>query len=187
MSRLHLTPRPALVAFGSVSAAALLVAALALASPRGDAAALAPCAQARPVLAELAWIAGTWREERGHDLLEERWNPPLGNAMTGTMRWLKDGKASLYEFLLLEETAQGVHLYVRHFNPGCVAWEEKDAPLALQLSELTADSAVFTSESAFPRRYEMRKGADGVLHAVLEGEKGGKPTKLEFAYKPIAP
>jgi hypothetical protein len=28
---------------------------------------------------------------------------------------------------------------------------------------------------------EMRKGSDGVLRAVLEGVKGGKPTKLGFA------
>jgi Domain of unknown function (DUF6265) len=143
-------------------------------------------AQAQPVLAELAWIAGTWREERGQDVLEERWDPALGNAMTGTMRWLKDGTATLYEFLLLEEDASGVHLYVRHFTPGCVSREEKDAPVTLQLAEVTEDTAVFTSESEFPRRYEMRKGSDGVLHAALEGVKGGKPTKLEFAYKPVA-
>ncbi len=143
-------------------------------------------AQSRPVLSELAWIAGTWHEERGQAVLEERWDPPLGNAMTGTMRWLKDGTATLYEFLQLEEDASGVRLYVRHFTPGCVAREEKDAPITLQLAEVTANTAVFTSESEFPRRYEMRKGSDGVLHAALEGVKGGKPTKLEFTHKPVA-
>jgi hypothetical protein len=145
--------------------------------------------QARPVLAELAWIAGTWREEQANgDLIEERWDPPLGNAMTGTMRWMHDGKAKLYEFLLLEEDADGVHLYVSHFNPGCKAWEgEKEAALTFELEEVADGVAVFGSKVEFPRRYTMRKGADGVLHAALEGVRGGKPMKLEFAYKPLSP
>ena len=145
----------------------------------------AAAAQAKPTLADLAWIAGTWREERGPDVLQERWDPQVGNGMTGTLSWLKNGTATLYEFLLLEEDANSVHLYVRHFMPGCIAREEKDAPVTLELAEVTANSAVFTSEAEFPSRYEVKKDSDGVLHAVVEGVKAGKPTKLEFTYQPV--
>jgi len=159
-----------------------------------DGRANAPSTQDKPALTDLAWMAGTWREERGPDVLQERWDPPLGNAMTGTLSWLKEDKATLYEFMLLEEDSSGVHLYVRHFTPGCVSREEKDAPVALQLAESTftfesagtgTNTAVFTSEAEFPHRYEVKKDPDGVLHAVVEGVKDGQPTKLEFAFKPV--
>lgn len=134
-------------------------------------------------LADLAWLAGTWREERDDGrVLEERWDAPLGNSMTGTMRWLKGGEASMYEFLLLEEGEDGVRLHVRHFHPGSVAWEEKDAPLTLELAELAEREVVFTSVHDFPSRYAMRLGEDAILHVVLEGERDGQPTRLEFAY-----
>ena len=118
-------------------------------------------------------------------MLEERWNPPLGNSMTGTMRWVKDGKASLYEFLLLEESEAGLRLHVRHFHPGSLAWEEKDAPLTLEPVELGEREAVFGSEHLFPQRYSMRLAEDGRLHIVLEGVRDGDPTRLEFAYAPV--
>jgi hypothetical protein len=68
-----------------------------------------------------------------------------------------------------------------------VSREEKDAPVTLQLAEVTVDTAVFTSQSESPRRHEMHKGSVGLLRAVLEGVKGGKPTRLEFTYEPVAP
>jgi len=134
-------------------------------------------------LTDLAWLAGTWREERDDDLiLEERWDAPLGNSMTGTMRWLKGGKATMYEFLLLEESEEGVRLHVRHFHPGSVAWEEKEAPLSMELLELGKLEVVFKSAHDFPSRYTMRLGPDDILRVVLEGERDGEATRLEFAY-----
>ena len=30
------------------------------------------------------------------------------------------------------------------------------------------------------------RGTEGVLRALLEGQRAGKPMKLEFAYKPVS-
>jgi len=139
-------------------------------------------------LADLAWLVGTWREEReGGEVLEERWDPPLGDSMTGTMRWLTDGRASMYEFLLLEAREDAVRLYIRHYNPGSVAWEGKDDPVTLTLAERHRRELVFTSEVAFPRRFTMRLDDEGVLHAVLEGLQGLEETRMEFAYERVGP
>jgi hypothetical protein len=139
-------------------------------------------------LADLAWLAGTWREEReGGEVLEERWDPPLGDSMTGTMRWLKDGKASMYEFLLLEAREEGVRLHIRHFHPGSVAWEGKDEPVSLTLAERYRRELVFTSEVDFPSRFTMRLDDEGVLHSVLEGLQGLEETRLTFTYRRVGP
>jgi hypothetical protein len=139
-------------------------------------------------LADLAWLAGTWREEReGGDVLEERWDLPLGDSMTGTMRWLKDGQASMYEFLLLEAREDVVRLHIRHFHPGSVAWEGKDEPVTLTLAERYRRELVFTSEVAFPSRFTMRLDDEGVLHAVLEGLQGLEETRMTFTYRRVGP
>ena len=192
-----LRPRTVLLVIGAVSLGAALLLGLGVGTWSMLATAKHPVdmgrspyapvrADAQAGLAELAWLAGTWREEReGGQVLEERWDRPQGNSMTGTMRWLKDGQASMYEFLLLEEVEDGVRLHVRHFHPGSVAWEEKDAPLTMELARHGEREVLFTAGVDFPSRYTMRLTEDGVLRAVLEGEREGQPTRLEFAYERV--
>lgn len=98
-----------------------------------------------PTIEDLAWIAGTWSTDLADQVLEERWSPPMANAMAGSFRWARDGEVWLYEFLLIEETADGIFYYLRHFGPGSLGWEERDAPLAYRLDSLAPNRAEFAS------------------------------------------
>ena len=135
-------------------------------------------------LDRLSWIAGHWEGEIGGALSEEIWSAPSGDAMMGMWRLVKDGKARVYEFLVIEQQAAGPVLTFRHFSPGLVAWEEKDRPLVLPLVRHTDSEAVFDNgDTAKPLRLTYRRPAPGELVVVLERMEQGKIASTEFRYR----
>lgn len=156
-------------------------------APSAEPASPAPSASAAPAarLAHLAWMVGRWRGREGPDSTEEAWTAPEGGAMFGTWRWVRDGKARLYELLVLAEEEQGVVLRFRHFDARLVGWEEKDRPLALPLVSWREGEAVFAGEDrdGGPLRVTYRReGSDG-LRATVEKDSG----RQEYPMRRAAP
>ncbi|MBI4747052.1 MAG: hypothetical protein HY774_01065 [Acidobacteria bacterium] len=135
----------------------------------------------QPTLAELAFIAGTWQGELGGGATEEQWNPPSGDSMMGMFRYVQNGKAVFYEFMLIEQTPDGPVLRLRHFNPRLVAWEDKTGTLNFPLVEFRKNYAVFDHDSK-ERLIFHRKSADS-LTITLEKTKDGQKTAEAFNYK----
>jgi hypothetical protein len=113
---------------------------------------------ARPVasnLDELAFLSGTWRGEHNGDFIEEVWSEAQGNAapaMMGMFRWLSaEGRPRMYEMLTISRENDETILRLRHFTSAMVAWEEKDAPVVLRLTESTRGRAVFINASETDR------------------------------------
>jgi hypothetical protein len=140
-----------------------------------------------PDIAKLAWITGVWRKSDAKQVLEESWNPPLGNSMTGTLRWLKKDVGWVYEFLLIEKTKKGVTFYLRHLGPGSVAWEPVDKPLDFPLKSVGKREAVFEH----PTRTKMKRliysrSKDGVLTVRVEGvSSSGKKSANVFRFERV--
>lgn len=93
-----------------------------------------------PPIEVAAVLAGTWSQQRaqagGVSLVEEIWSTPQGDNAVGTFRWLApDGRASMYEILVITREEEGLFLRLRHFGPDLEAWEERDAPKTLRLAE----------------------------------------------------
>src|SRR5436309_15131424 len=87
-----------------------------------------------PTFGDTAWLAGRWSQAEGKGCLyEEHWSVPAGGAMMGMFRMLLDGKPVVYEWLLLEETADGVWLRQRHYRPGMIDLDA--APVRMKLTE----------------------------------------------------
>jgi hypothetical protein len=104
--------------------------------------------------------------------------------MMGMWRLVREGKGRVYEFLVIEQGAEGPVLRFRHFNPGLVGWEEKDRPLVLPLVKLTDGEAVFDNgDAAKPLRLTYKRPAPGELVVVLERMEKDKLTATEFRYK----
>ena len=82
-------------------------------------------AQSLKSVDELAWLAGRWSGTGLGGQAQEVWGPPAGGRMVGHFQLVKDGSASLYEFMMIDATPQGFRLRVKHFNPDFTAWEEK--------------------------------------------------------------
>src|SRR2546426_10091171 len=85
-------------------------------------------------LGDAGWLVGAWKQADAKDgTLEEVWSTPAGGAMVGTFRWLRDGKPVVYEFMLLEESADGVTLRVRHYRPQMVDLDKE--PIRLKMTQ----------------------------------------------------
>lgn len=158
-----------------------LLAALALLA--GALPALAADAKPKPPasVADLAWIAGEWRGTMGDSDLREEWSTPAGGAMAGSFRWISGGKVRMYEFLVIEDSPEGPVLVFRHFSPGLIAREEKDAPLRCPLTGGGPREAAFACTGT-PTKLTFRSSADASLTVLLERHEDGKPRTDEFVY-----
>lgn len=134
------------------------------------AAAQTPDATTAPTIENLAWIAGTWATDLGDQVLEERWSPPMANAMTGSFRWSRDDEVWLYEFLLIEETDGGIFYYLRHFGPGSVGWEEREEPLAYRLDSLAPNRAEFASVDTAGDSFVFSREGDELIIEIISGD-----------------
>lgn len=97
-------------------------------------------------LAALTFLTGTWRGKMNGEFVEEIWSTEQGGAMMGMFRWLgANGQPRMYELLTISREEEATFLRLRHFNSKMVAWEEKDSPVVLRLTESTPGRAIFTN------------------------------------------
>lgn len=172
-------------------AVAVLAAAVALVAPSVGAQDAGPPAARPPALGDLAWLAGSWRSDDGGETFDETWLPPLGDAMVAVSRAVEGGKTKLVELSVIEATAAGIVLRIRHFGPALTPWKkEAGAAESWPLATVEGTEAAFTEPTrSFPRtvRYRREAGKDGkpdVLLARLEGE-GGPPGGLSFRFERV--
>ena len=131
---------------------------------------------------DLGWMAGRWTGAMGEESLEEQWSAPAGGTMMGMFRWMKkDGAISVYEFLTIEPSAQGPVYFMRHFKPGLIAWEEKDAPLRCPLTASGPREATFACDGG-ATKLTFKRTSETTMTVLLERQRDGKPMPMEFTY-----
>lgn len=138
-------------------------------------------AQVKADVSQLAFFAGEWRGKMDWGDIEEYWSEPMGNNMMCSFRCLSEGKPVFYEFVVIELKAGVPIMKLRHFNPGNIAWEDKDNPYEYTLVELTKTKCVFESADKKTRLGYERKGPEKLV-ATLEQEKNGQVERTEFIY-----
>jgi len=134
----------------------------------------------KPKLQDLSFLSGHWVDSSERHLSEEVWSQPSGDSMVGMWRYVSEGKVRLFELLSIREEADGVVLRLRHFDPGFVAREEKEAPVVLPLVERTERSARFSrpaSGSAGELTLSYRRDGDALKATVT---KEGKSEEFRF-------
>lgn len=133
-------------------------------------------------LVDLGFIAGLWQGELAGGLTEEHWSMPEGDNMIGMFRYVKEGKAIFYEFMLIEQTVNGPVLRLKHFNPGLIGWEEKAEVYSYPLLAFQPNNAVFERPDQ-QSRLTFQRTAGNTLLIVLEQKKpDGSQSKDEFKY-----
>jgi hypothetical protein len=97
-----------------------------------------------------AWMAGHWSAEVAAlgGTAEEVWLPPTGGAMPGMFRLVRDGRAVVYELVLIEREAEGTFLRFKHVGPGWRPFEE--TPLVYLLSASDGSRVVFENVDPAP-------------------------------------
>lgn len=140
----------------------------------------------KATLADVAFIAGTGTGSLSGGVIEEQWSAPAGDSMMGMFRYTKDGRAVFYEFLLIEQTATGPVLRLKHFNPGLIGWEEKAEVFSYPLVELQPRRAAFERPDK-----QTRLTFDGTsgkhLVVTLDQVKNGKRDSSTFVYEHTPP
>lgn len=107
-----------------------------------------------PTLADLSWLAGTWRSAEGESAsTEEVWLEPEGGLMLGLHRQIGDSGSAWFEYLRIVEEEAGI-VYVA--SPG------GKGETRFALAELSPGLAAFENpEHDFPQRIEY--ALEGVL------------------------
>jgi hypothetical protein len=153
-------------------------------APDAPAAPAAPAAK-KPVIGDLAWMAGNWIQEDHDSTFEEVWLPPSGGTMVAASRMVARGKTPLVEMSSIEADAAGdLHIHIRHFSATLVPWKSETETPRWKLASAGENSVVFEEPSRdFPRTVTYRAGKDDTLEAVLDGTRGGKPAHMEFKFR----
>ena len=133
-------------------------------------------------LEDLSFICGHNRGERDGAIIDEHWSEVGGDTMIGKYREIRNGKAQMYEFLTIEQTATGPVLHLRHFDPGLVGWEEKAQAASYPLALWHTNEAVFEKADRSVR-LTFRSTSKETLEVSLE-RKGRKTDVFEYAHTP---
>jgi len=140
----------------------------------------------KATIADLRWMEGRWSGNGLGGVAEEIWSAPAGGAMMGMFRLLDDqGKVSLYEFMLIEEDAQGLHLRFKHFGKGYAPWE-KEAPLSFDLQSWTGLRFQFASKDKGQSPTHVlyaRTDQDQMLVTVQTLREDKEPEAFDVVYE----
>jgi len=134
-----------------------------------------------PLVQDLAFITGHWRGGVTGGLFDEEWSPPSADSMMGMFRYTEGGAVKFYEFMVIEATPSGPVLRLRHFDPGLIAWEEKEGALNLPVSSSSENQVVFSNADGSVRLTYRRRSSD-MLTVILERNAGGHKGRQEFDY-----
>ena len=133
-------------------------------------------------ISDLNFIAGQGIGASNGGSIEEVWSKPTGDSMMGMFRFVKDGSAKFYEFLLIEQTSTGLALKLRHFEPGLIGWEDKTDPYVYPLIDFENDKVVFERADKLTR-LTFQKTANNTLTVIFEQIKEGKHISQTFMYQ----
>lgn len=130
-------------------------------------------------LADVHLLVGSWQNVPGQKTrFEETWSEPTAGGMIGMFRVYQGDKLSLYEFLLIEQEADGVYMRLRHYRPKMIDMDKE--PLRLKLHEASDKKLIFvnTAANADPKRILYELDDAGFLTATVETSRNGKPVQF---------
>lgn len=133
-----------------------------------------------PQLSDLDFMTGHWVSPSSNNA-EEVWLAAKGGTMTGSFRWVVPNGPHVLEYLVIQETEQGVVLRFKHLRPDYSAWEE--TPNYYELTETQTGLAVFTNRGDnkhVPERMIYTQPAANELHFRGESSGDDEPLILKF-------
>ena len=132
-------------------------------------------------VSDLGWLVGQWTGEGFGATLHETYSAPIGGQMPGHFYVAKDGKPTMYEFVMIAEVGGSIEYRVRHFNPDMTAWEDKERFVRFPLVAADKDAWYFDGLTI------RRTGPDTSDHVVRIEGKDGKSTEAVLHYRRVKP
>ena len=117
---------------------------------------------------QLAFFAGHWSGEMFDGVGETAWFAPKSGTMLGAFRLIKDGKTVFSQFMIVQETDNGVILRLEHYNNDYSTWEDArgTGPFEFRLVSVEDQKAVFTSINEHTPDYSHHRITDDGQLAV---------------------
>lgn len=127
-------------------------------------------------IADIAWLEGIWIGAGLGAQTEVAYSGPLGGAIVGYFRFVKDGEPVFYEIVTIMETDGSLAMRLKHFHHDLKGWEEKDVVQEFKLVALEGQTAYFDGITI--RRHR------NTLHAAVRARaKDGSTRVQQFSYK----
>ena len=125
-----------------------------------------PEAPAPHTVDDLDWMVGRWVGTGLGAEVEEVFMPARAGTMPCAFRVYKGDRPGFYEFMLYENTAEGVQISMHHFSPGLRRWE--DTPVVFDLQSIDGTTALFAERD------------DEVEHTRLKYVREGDTMRAEL-------
>lgn len=130
--------------------------------------------QSKPNLSVVSHIEGHWKGEFSGGPIEGSWSAPEGGNVVGYLRMIRNNKPHLYEIFVFEQTENGPVARVKHFTPGLISVEEKEAADTYQFIESSKHKALFErSDKKVRIIYELRKPDQLIIQRGTPASSGG--------------
>jgi len=128
-------------------------------------------------ITDVAFLEGIWVGKGLGGDTEESYSSPLGGAIVGYFRFVKDGKVIFYEIVTVVETNGSLALRLKHFHADLKGWEEKDDVQEFKLVAIEGQTIYFDGLS-------LRRDGDTLYSAVkIKDRKSGSTRVEQFSYK----
>ena len=125
-------------------------------------------------ITDLDGMAGCWehRDEKKSIFISEQWMKPAGTSILGMGRTVKKGKTTDWEFMRIEERADGIFFVAQP--------KDNAEETAFKLIRSTLNEVVFENkEHDFPQRV-IYKLKGKTLTGRIEGNNNGKFVGIDF-------
>ena len=130
-------------------------------------------AQPAATTADVAFLAGCWRSEKGGRVVEEHWLAPAGGTLMGVGRTVSAGKTTEHEFLQIRDLADGLTY---------IAKPSGQPEASFRATSKSAGEIVFENPAHdFPQKITYRLTGD-TLMARTEGTMNGRTRAIDFVY-----
>ncbi len=134
------------------------------------------CHQAAATTADVAFLTGCWKYERGGRVVEEHWTTPLGGSLMGISRTVAAGKVAEFEFLQIRDLPGGLTY---------IAKPSGQPEASFTATSKAVGEIVFENpKHDFPQKITYKLTGDA-LAARVEGTINGKPRSIHFLYSRV--
>jgi hypothetical protein len=130
-------------------------------------------AQSPPRAAALDWLAGTWTQAKGEEVVSESWIGPRNGVLVAVNLTTRGTLRKSHEFLRIADTPEGFSYFA---SPG------GRPPVEFKLKEMGERRVVFENAAHdFPQRILYWRDGDALV-ARIEGRVGGKDRGEEWRF-----
>lgn len=86
-------------------------------------------------VSDLGWMTGSWSVPLGPMTLEENWLEPVGGSIASLVRLSGEGKTSMIELIVIENTGDTLELHIQQWDPGYKPRAEAQTMKLIDLGE----------------------------------------------------